>query len=406
MNETDQHDEVDDADTDEPPPWPTGAPDDSEPSPQRQAELRAGYEANVAAGSAPYAGVHIGTRGELRWVMQERRWSGTPAALPEGYERANLSGADLDMANLSGADLMGADLSGAGLGSANLSGAECGGANLSGAYLGIATLSGANLYSANLSAADADMANLCGADLRIADSSGATFRNTDLSGADLRNAHMDATTILTEARLSDGTRLADVVWTGVPLTRLNWDDVTVLGDERVAREPKEAGKPKDSATRLREFADAVLASRQVATVLRSQGLNEHADRFAYRAQVLQREVLLRQRKVGQWAFSLVLAALAGYGYRLGRILVAYGLIVTLFAAAYLIAGAASGQALPTGIQALDALQISLNAVHGRVFFAQFHLDTLQSWLATAESIMGIVIEGVFVALLIQRFFSK
>jgi hypothetical protein len=40
----------------------------------------------------------------------------------------------------------------------------------------------------------------------------------------------------------------------------------------------------------------------------------------------------------------------------------------------------------------------------RVFFAQFHLDTLQSWLATAESIVGIVIEGVCLAMLIQRLF--
>jgi hypothetical protein len=43
-------------------------------------------------------------------------------------------------------------------------------------------------------------------------------------------------------------------------------------------------------------------------------------------------------------------------------------------------------------------------IHGRVFFAQFHLDTLQSWLATAESVIGIVIEGVFVAMIIQRLF--
>jgi hypothetical protein len=55
---------------------------------------------------------------------------------------------------------------------------------------------------------------------------------------------------------------------------------------------------------------------------------------------------------------------------------------------------------------LDALQISLNAIHGRVFFVQFGLDTLQSWLATAESVIGIVIEGVFVAMVIQRFFGK
>jgi hypothetical protein len=50
------------------------------------------------------------------------------------------------------------------------------------------------------------------------------------------------------------------------------------------------------------------------------------------------------------------------------------------------------------------LQISLNAIHGRVFFVQFGLDSLQSWLATAESVIGIVIEGVFVAMIIQRLF--
>jgi hypothetical protein len=35
----------------------------------------------------------------------------------------------------------------------------------------------------------------------------------------------------------------------------------------------------------------------------------------------------------------------------------------------------------------DALQISLNAIHGRVFFVQFGLDTLQSWLASAELVL-------------------
>jgi len=60
--------------------------------------------------------------------------------------------------------------------------------------------------------------------------------------------------------------------------------------------------------------------------------------------------------------------------------------------------------VPTIQNILDALQISLNAIHGRVFFVQFGLDTLQSWLATAESVIGIIIEGVFVAMIIQRLF--
>lgn len=74
-------------------------PDDREPTPGRRAELRAAYEANVAARQAPDASDRIGTRTELLWVIPERRWS-VAASLPEGYERANVSGADLFGVNL------------------------------------------------------------------------------------------------------------------------------------------------------------------------------------------------------------------------------------------------------------------------------------------------------------------
>jgi hypothetical protein len=65
-----------------------------------------------------------------------------------------------------------------------------------------------------------------------------------------------------------------------------------------------------------------------------------------------------------------------------------------------------GASAPHALSIDQAAQISLNAVHGRVFFAQFGLDTVQSWIATAESIVGIIIEGIFVAVLIQRLFSR
>jgi hypothetical protein len=153
----------------------------------------------------------------------------------------------------------------------------------------------------------------------------------------------------------------------------------------------------------------VRAHRQLAVSLQTQGLSEVSVHYAFRAQLLQRRLLHLQglRKLGQYLLSWFLYLLAGYGYRLSRIFVAYGLTVGLFAAGYLAAGilAHPGQ-LPTGAAVSDALQISLNAIHGRVFFVQFGLDTLQSWLATAESIVGIVIEGVFVAMLIQRFFGR
>ncbi len=148
------------------------------------------------------------------------------------------------------------------------------------------------------------------------------------------------------------------------------------------------------------------AYRLLAVTLRSQGLNEHADRYAYRAQLMQRVVLRRQKKISAYVFSLFLAVLTGYGYRLWRILAAYVLVVALFAGLFWLAGfSAHGTVYRFDV----AAQISLNAIHGRVFFApqsQFGLDTVQSWIATAESIVGIVIEGLFVAVLIQRLFSR
>ena len=81
-------------------------------------------------------------------------------------------------------------------------------------------------------------------------------------------------------------------------------------------------------------------------------------------------------------------------------------VVALFAGLFWLAGfSAHGTVYRFDV----AAQISLNAIHGRVFFApqsQFGLDTVQSWIATAESIVGIVIEGLFVAVLIQRLFSR
>jgi hypothetical protein len=170
-----------------------------------------------------------------------------------------------------------------------------------------------------------------------------------------------------------------------------------LGDEH---RPKRRSNLKQAETVARAY-------RQLAAQLRPQGVSDAADRFLYRSQVWQRTVLLRQHNFGAYLFSLLLAALSGYGYRLGRIIIAYGLVVLLFAAGFFFSGGLPGSAdLPIQQQALEALQVSLNAIHGRVFFTSLGLDTLQSWLATTESIVGIVIEGVFVAMLIQRFFGR
>lgn len=305
------------------------------------------------------------------------------------------------------------------------------GANLAATHLEQADLRAAHLERANLAAVhlekgDLRAARLEGASLRRAYMEGVSLREAHLEGADLYKAHMEATTLreahlervnFTGSFLDKSVRLNEAILTGasldqmtfddVNLTVLDWSLVPVLGDEITAWNMRDTnGKPKDAKARRADFQAAVRANRVLAVTLRSQGMNEDADRYFYRAQVLQRQVFRRQGLWGQWAFSLLLSTLAGYGYRLGRIVRVYALVVIVFALAFLASDMVTSQVPLTLPAALDALQISLNAVHGRVFFAQFHLDTIQSWIATTESIVGIVVEGVFVAMLVQRFFAR
>jgi hypothetical protein len=107
-----------------------------------------------------------------------------------------------------------------------------------------------------------------------------------------------------------------------------------------------------------------------------------------------------------------LALLAGYGYRLWRILVAYVLVVALFAVLYSLPGLAR--------HGLSAEPVE-HPVCGRLraqradqpqrhpwprLLRPVRPGHRQSWIATAESVVGIVIEGLFVAVLIQRLFSR
>src|SRR5207302_7854378 len=129
--------------------------------------------------------------------------------------------------------------------------------------------------------------------------------------------------------------LAGVRWGDVDLSLVDWTQVNVLGDEQQAhRWKRDDGKIKGAKTRLKEYQTAVRANRQLATALRDQGMNEEADRFAYRAQLLRRLLLMRERKLGQYIFSLFLDLLAGYGYRPSRALTIYLLVLIGFAGIY------------------------------------------------------------------------
>ncbi len=197
--------------------------------------------------------------------------------------------------------------------------------------------------------------------------------------------------------------LADISWGNVNLSVVKWSQVKMIGDEQVAREKNRAGLVKDKDTVLEEYEVAVRTNRQLAVTLQRQGLNEEAARFAYRAQRLQRIVLRRQRKLGQYLFSGFLDLIAGYGYKPGRSVLWYLGIIALFAVAYHLFGGLS-------LYPPDAFVYSLTSFHGRGFFpglsAKPSLHDPLILLAALEAVIGLFIEISFIATFTQRFFGR
>ena len=382
----------------------------------------------------------------LRAGLTEDEWRNMPGDALE-HAAAHLETADLSGARLDGAILEGAHLEEARLSEARLDGANLSFAHLEGAYLARASLErayllatsllGATLDGARLEGAHLGEARLAGASLAFAHLEGAHLGETrcggatldtatlgrirvwrpgfpkTLPGANLSGAFFDPATTLDDAELGDpvhgGVSIADARWGGVNLAVVDWERAPVLGEEREALRPATSdGSAKAEPDRLREYQLAVRANRQLAVALQDQGLNEEAAHYAYRAQALQRQVLGRQarrgewRKAGPWLFSWMLNLLGGYGYRMSRILAAYAVVILAFAVAYLVIGASSSPHLSVP----DALLASLTAFHGRVFSSQFQADSPQAWTSALEAIAGLVVEGVFIAMLAQRFFGK
>jgi len=77
------------------------------------------------------------------------------------------------------------------------------------------------------------------------------------------------------------------------------------------------------------------------------------------------------------------------------------LVVLAFALAYFLTGF-----LPTEhvLSPAEAVVMSVTTIHGRVFTSPFNLDSVQAKLAAAQAVSGLAIEGMFVAILIQRLF--
>jgi len=133
-------------------------------------------------------------------------------------------------------------------------------------------------------------------------------------------------------------------------------------------------------------------------------------RSAIRAQVIERQVLRRQRRpiafLGSWFLDLI----AGYGYRPLRRFITYALVVVGFAAAFYAIG--SGVLGIGGHEAINspfsALVFSVTSFHRRGFFpgGGLALDGPITILAAIEAIMGLFIEITFIATFTQRFFAR
>ncbi len=334
-------------------------------------------------------------------------------------EECFLGGAHLERAYLEGAHLEGACLEGAHLEGANLLGAHLEGASLEGAHLEGACLESAHLEGAGLARAHLEGANLAGASLR-GNPAPADFlrrvRHWDsdiLTPANLQGAFFDTATILEDVVLGEKefgfVSLADVHWGGVNLSVIEWEALTMLGDERRARQ----------TGWLYNYRGAVRAYRQLSAALREQGLHEVAARFAYRAQVLQRGVLWRQmlplrrqglkgarplaQKMAAYIFSWLLDLFAGYGYKPLRCLITYLIVIVAFMVVYYVQGAANG----LHFSWLQLLAVSITAFHGRVFFpVQFGLNAAQAFTAAIESFVGLIIEVGLILAIAQRLFRK
>jgi uncharacterized protein YjbI with pentapeptide repeats len=378
---------------------------------QKYLDERRNITSDIKQGIYPFKDIKL-SRADVEWLLATHENGRGPVHIrEEGQYKRN--GLDLRGANLENVDLKRLplarvrfglnwdewipatqeqrEMAGCHLKEANLSRAHLEGVYLNNAYMEKANCAWAYLEAANLANAHLEHAYLHEAHLEKALLRGAHLERCDLSGA-----YFDAASGLNSIYLSSEKfgiiSLVDVSWGGANLSVVNWASVKMLGNELKAKK----------SNRLEDYQTAVRANRQLAVVLRDQGLNEEADRFAYRAQLLQRKVWSLQRKPLKYLFSWFLYLLAGYGYRPIRSVIWYLIIIFGFAAAYF----AFGHLPPVP----DAFVFSLTSFHGRGFFPGLGNETSLHnplvVLAAIEAVVGLFIEISFIATFTQRFFGR
>jgi hypothetical protein len=300
-----------------------------------------------------------------------------------------------------------------------------------------AHLEGANLQGAHLERAYAEGVHLEGTRLSEAHLEGTHLRLAHLAGADLYGAYFSTATSLYRAVVFDKKydlpRVADIRWQGANLAVISWPQQPVLGDETYASSIVESsdhiapgqqnpGKGTSDLDRQKErqvlstvflgepnfmalaWEEAARANRQLASVMRDQGMSDVADRFSYRGQLCERKVYRFRRQFARLAGALLLDLTSGYGYKPLRSIITYLLVVLGFAAAFFFLTPITG----VQFEPLGALVFSVTSFHGRGFSPgeAVTLTNLVTVLAAGEAIIGLLIEITFIATFTQRFFAR
>jgi Pentapeptide repeats (8 copies) len=396
------------------------------------AERRA-IKPDVATGLYPFQGVTLDCA-DIEWLLathESNRVHG-PVDWDDGVQRKRI-GIDVRGAILNDVDLGGLPLA-----------RTCGG------------MTGIDYDNATAKQRDMARVHMPDVRLRYARLEGSIFTHANMENADLVSAHLEGADLfgvslngknvvnLTDCVMSADTRLGvrtdagsfcnrdgvaprlhGVVWNGASLAQVNWRQVRMLGDEWVARQPVDAdGNKKSWDRRTEDYATATRANRQLAVVLREQGLHDGANEFAYRAQLLQRVVYRRQRKLPSYIGSLLLDLIAGYGYRPMRSLYMYVATIGVFAFLFWCVtndvsltfgwftnvitgmGMSPPPPSPQHLQGYEAVVMSMTCFHGRGFFepVQSPGDKV-AIIAALEAFVGLFLEIILIATFTRRFFA-
>lgn len=394
----------------------------------RQVELeqRRAIVPDVEKGIYPFKGMEL-NRADVEWLLATHEHGRGPVDWDDVQQRER-SGLDVRGANLSSVNLSNLPLARL---RAGLIAEERLKTTAVQRNMAITLMEETDLYETHLEGANLYKTSLKDAHLARAHLEEAYFYKTNLKGAILIEAHLEGA-FLYRASLEDasldrifwgdekrvGPLLLDINWGNVNLAVVDWDQVQMLSNHYDDGEQREEqnGILKKREGERKTYERARRASHQLAIALQSQGLNEVATRFAYRAQILQRRLFwlqlfmpntsfkMRLKSLQAWFFSWFLYLIAGYGYRPRRSFIAYLLVISGFATVYYILG----HALRPELSPLGAFVFSMTSFHGRGFFPgnNISLDNPLTVLAALEALVGLIIEVTFIATLTQRFFNR